>query len=121
LREILSFFFGEITDPLSLPLSPFAEWIILLIIHEIAYELAFSIVGDLYHSGCIRGRSSGSFSHWGFRTIIFLVIWGGINVLIFTYKFVIEHWLMIIGIIGSILVAVGLVFIYVESRRDTRE
>lgn len=37
--------------------------IILLVIGEIAYHVAYDKVGALYHSGSISGRSAGSFIH----------------------------------------------------------
>ena len=103
MSEIFSFCFEQLTDPLSLPLSPLAEWVILTILHQLVYTQAFSMVGNLYHSGYISGRFIGSFLHWFFRAISFLVAWCGIKALIFTYRFVTEHWLMIIGAIASIL------------------
>lgn len=33
------------------------------------------LVGILYHSGFISGRSAGSFVHWMIRTVVFVAIW----------------------------------------------
>ena len=50
LREIFSFIFDRFTDPLTLPIEPLYEWIILGIIGLIAYAASFRIVGDMYES-----------------------------------------------------------------------
>lgn len=113
MRELFSFCFEQITDPLALPLHPIAEWLILAVLHKIAYKLAFSKVGDCYHSGIISGGTVGSALHWLFRTIIFIAFWAGINVVIAVYLFITEHWRMIIGVIcGIVLLALAIVLAY---------
>ena len=103
MREVFRLCFEYLTDPLSLPLDPLVEWIILVVMHELAYRLSFSMVRDLYRSGIISSRLVGSFLHWFFRTTCFLGTWAGINFAIATYRFIAKHWLMIICAIGSIL------------------
>ena len=113
MRELFSFCFEQITDPLALPLHPLAEWIILTVLHKIAYKLAFSKVGDCYRVGIISGGTVGSALHWLFRTIIFIAFWAGINVVIAVYLFITEHWRMIIGVIcGIVLLALAVVLAY---------
>ena len=107
MREIFRFCFEQLTDPLTLPLNPLAEWIILAVLHELVYLVAFSKVGDLYHSGIISGRLSGSLIHWVIRLIMFIVSWAGINAVIAVYMFLEKHWRMIIGIIGGTLFLAG--------------
>ena len=64
MRDIFRFCFEQITDPLTLPLNPFWEWIILTFLHEVVYRIAFDKVGVLYRAGIISGRLAGSFLHW---------------------------------------------------------
>ena len=40
-----------------------------------AFSIAYSCVGDLYHSGAIDGRTSGSFLHWLIRAVLFIAPW----------------------------------------------
>lgn len=63
MREILSFIFGKLTDPLTLPIEPRKEWIILGVIGALAYIVSFRFVGDLYDSGEISGSAIFRLSH----------------------------------------------------------
>jgi hypothetical protein len=58
---MFKFIFDSATEPLGLPIEWYYEWIILLIISEIAYQVAYDKVGVLYHSDSISGKSAGSF------------------------------------------------------------
>lgn len=95
MRELFSFIFDRITDPLGLPIEPWKEWIILLIIGAAAFRIAFRFVGDMYDSGTISGRLAGSFFHWLIRAIVFVAIWAVTYAVIEATKFVIAHWIMI--------------------------
>lgn len=106
MREIFRLCFEQFTDQLTFPLSPVTEWIVVLVLHEIVYRLAFSMVGDLYYSGIISGRLIGSFLHWLFRGISFAIAWMVVNFAVVAYRFVTEHWLIIVGTIGGILLLV---------------
>ena len=55
---MFKFIFDLITEPLGLPIEWYYEWIILLVIGEIAYRVAYDNVGVLYQSGSISGRSA---------------------------------------------------------------
>ena len=107
--ELLKFLFEQATDPLTLPMSPVAEWIVLLIINELVYRMAYSMVGDLYSFGCISGRTAGQLAHWILRTLCFLIVWGIVSAAIIIGQFVVEHW---ISITVGIFVLVGLSIAY---------
>lgn len=85
MREILSFIFDMAIDPLTLPIEPWKEWIILGVIGLIAYAASFRIVGDLYDSGDISGRTIGSILHWIIRLLIFVPVW------------FVTYWVIVIG------------------------
>lgn len=55
---MFKFIFDLITEPLGLPIEWYYEWIILLVIGEMAYRVAYNKVGVLYQSGSISGKSS---------------------------------------------------------------
>ena len=50
---MFKFIFDLITEPLGLPIEWYYEWIILLVIGEMAYRVAYNKVGVLYLSGSI--------------------------------------------------------------------
>ena len=83
--------FDLLTSPLGLPISPLHEWIILTMIGEMAYRVAFDTVGGLYDDGLINSGCLGSILHWIIRFIIFTITWAATYGVISTAKFVIAH------------------------------
>lgn len=75
MKELFSFIFDLLIDPLTLPIHPLYEWLILGVIGTIAYIASFRIVGDLYDSGDIHGSFLGSLFHWAIRFLIFIPVW----------------------------------------------
>ena len=112
--EIFSFIFDLVTNPLSLPINPLYEWIIMFIIGGIAFVIAYSIVGKLE----LRGNE-GSVAHWIIRIGVFVVLWAIVRLTII----VINNWqlsLIIIGSIAAVIIisAISLFIMrYVKKRR----
>lgn len=98
---IFKFMFERLTDPLGLPINALYEYIILAVIDAIAYGIAYSKVGDMYHGGLISGRTEGSFFHWLIRLILFVGLWLLIYGAIQGYFFVTANWQIILMIAGS--------------------
>ena len=121
MREVLSFLFDRITDPLGLPIAWYWEWIILAIITFAAYAIAFRAVGDLYDGGMISGSTAGSVLHWIIRLIVFVVIWAITYFVIWLAKLIFAHWLLIVSILGGILVAAAIVCLIVRYTRKGGE
>lgn len=127
MRAFFKFMFERLTDQLGLPINPIYEYIILAVIGLVAYGIAYSTVGDMYHGGLISGRTEGSFFHWLIRLILFVGLWlltyGAIQV----YFFVSANWqiiLMIAGsVIGTALLCAGAVAIMrlVKKRRTVND
>ena len=103
MNVIFKFMFERLTDPLGLPIDPIYEYLILLIINEIAYRIAYAKVGDMYHGGWISGTSSGSFFHWVIRAFWFVIIWLITYGAIQGYYFVTANWQIILMIAGSVV------------------
>ena len=104
---MFKFIFELATEPLGLPIEWYYEWIILLVIGEIAYQVAYDKVGTLYHGGFISGKSAGSFFHWIIRTVVFVAIWAITYGVIWIGKFVMVHKIqVIIGICSIVAVAI---------------
>ena len=98
MRPIYSFIFDLLTDPLSLPISPLWEYVILLIIAEIAFQIAWNAT---------PGGYGGSTIHWFVRIIVFAGMWAVPYAVIAMGQFVWAHWIPIVCIIGG-LVAVSI-------------
>ena len=121
MREVLSFLFDRITDPLGLPIAWYWEWIILAVIELAAFAIAFRAVGDLYDGGMISGSTAGSVLHWIIRLIVFVVIWAITYFVIWLAKLIFAHWLLIVSILGGILVTAAIVCLIVRYTRKGGE
>ena len=110
---MFKFIFDLITEPLGLPIEWYYEWIILLVIGEIAYRVAYDKVGVLYQSGSISGRSAGSFFHWIIRTVVFVAIWTITYGVILIGKFVMAHKIQVaIGICSIVAVVIAVKYLF---------
>lgn len=121
MREVLSFLFDRITDPLGLPIAWYWEWIILAVIELAAFAIAFRAVGDLYDGGMISGSAAGSILHWIIRLIVFVVIWAVTYFVIWLAKLIFAHWILIVSILGGILVAAAIICLIVRYTRKGGE
>lgn len=121
MREVLSFLFDRITNPLGLPIAWYWEWIILAVIELAAFAIAFRAVGNLYADGMISGSTAGSVLHWIIRLIVFVVIWAITYFVIWLAKLIFAHWLLIVSILGGILVAAAIVCLIVRYTRKGGE
>lgn len=115
---MFKFIFDLATEPLGLPIEWYYEWIILLIIGEIAYHVAYDKVGGLFRSGSISGRSAGSLFHWIIRTVVFVAIWAITYGVIWIGKFVMAHKVQVaIGICSIVAVVIAVkIFIWIKER-----
>ena len=121
MREVLSFLFDRITNPLGLPIAWYWEWIILAVIELAAFAIAFRAVGNLYADGMISGSTAGSVLHWIIRLIVFVVIWAITYFVIWLAKVIFAHWLLIVSILGGILVTAAIICLIVRYTRKGGE
>ena len=121
MREVLSFLFDRITNPLGLPIAWYWEWIILAVIELAAFAIAFRAVGNLYNDGMISGSTAGSVLHWIIRLIVFVVIWAVTYFVIWLAKLIFAHWLLIVSILGGILVTAAIICLIVRYTRKGGE
>lgn len=103
---MFKFIFELATEPLGLSIEWYYEWIILLVIGQIAYHIAYGKVGGLYLSGAISGKLVGSFVHWIIRTVIFVAMWAITYGVIWSGKFVMSHKIQVTIVIFSIAAVV---------------
>lgn len=99
----MEFIFELLTNPLGLPVPWYIEYIILLVVNIIAFELAFRAVGKLYSGDIIHGSKSGRVLHWIIRFVAFFVLWAVLYGLIALVKFCIAHWIWVVSILGAII------------------
>lgn len=113
---MFKFIFDLITEPLGLPIEWYYEWIILLVIGEMAYNK----VGVLYQSGSISGKSAGSFFHWIIRTVVFVAIWAVTYGVIWIGKFVMAHKIQVaIGICSIVAVVIAVkIFVWFKEQNE---
>ena len=107
-------------DPLGLPIAWYWEYIILFIINQIAYHIAFSAVGKMYDAG-MDGKGLGSFFHCVIRTFCFAFIWTIVYGVIWICKWLFVNWILIVSIIGGIILLVGVVAIIIKMKNKKKE
>lgn len=95
--------FELLTSPLGLPIPWYIEYIILIVVNTVAFELAFAAVGKLYSDNIIHGKKTGSVLHWIVRILAFLVLWAVLYGLIAFVKLCIAHWIWAVSILGAII------------------
>lgn len=123
MREIFSFIFDKFTDPLTLPIEPLYEWIILGIIGLLAYAASFRLIGDMYKDGSISGSSLGSLLHWGIRLLIFVATWLVVYWVIVIAQWIRAHWVLVLIVLGGVLVlfVVTLIVILYANCRSQKQ
>lgn len=116
MREIFSFIFDKIIDPLTLPIHPLWEWLILAVIGEIAYRVAYSKVRKMYRADIIHGKFLGSFFHWVIRFFIFVPLWAVVYWLIVFVQWIIANWIMAIVILAVAIVLIIVITVVYRNK-----
>lgn len=70
---ILKPLFEILTGDVAVMDNVIYNYLIMLVVGEIAYRIAWNFVGDLYRMGAIDGKASGSIIHWTIRLIAYVV------------------------------------------------
>ncbi len=105
------FLFELITNPLGLPINPIWEYVILLVLNEIAFQIAWN---------ASPGGKWGSEIHWAVRLPMFIILWAVVYGIIAAVKWVCANWILIVAIIGGIAVICGIVAIVLLNRRKRK-
>jgi CHASE2 domain-containing sensor protein len=112
LRPIYSLIFDLLTDPLTLPIHPIWEYVILLILGKIAFKIAWE---------ASPGGFFGSTIHWFVRAVAMVAIWAVTYAVIVAGQFVIAHWIPIVCIIGGlVVVGISAALIYWHRNKTVR-
>lgn len=109
------FLFELFTDPLSLPINPMYEYIILAVIGVFAFKIAWEIS---------PGGIFGSEIHWSVRFIAFVVLWTVADFAIMAVQWLINNWMLTLIIICSIIaiiVAICLTVMVIKRKKIRKE
>lgn len=72
---MFKFIYSFITDTFGIITgNVFCDFVLVFIISQLLYPLAYQITGDAYESGIIGGSSAGSLLHWILRGIFFILV-----------------------------------------------
>ncbi len=110
--------FELLVDPLGLPINPVYEYLVMLVVGELAYQFAYEKTGVLSHREYMN-RGQKSILHWGIRLLFYFVMWTILRVGIWTYGFVIDN--KCVSIISAIcliaLITTIHIFKYIEDKK----
>ncbi len=102
-----------ITLPLSLPINPLWDFVIMALIGEIAYWAAYSYAGR--NASSRAGRSA---LHWAVRFPLYLILWLLVCIIIKIVNFIKANWIWVLISLGAIAV-IGVAIIVVIRKRKT--
>lgn len=105
------FLFEVITDPLGLPISPLWEYVILVVLNEIAFQIAWN---------ASPGGKWGSEIHWAVRIPTFIIIWAVTYGIIWLVKWICINWVLVLSILGGIVLVAGITGILLLRRRKNK-
>ena len=107
----MKFLYDILISPLGLPISPIAEYIILLVIGEIVHEIAWSVS---------PGGRIGSIIYWITKLIVFVVVWAILYLGIVLIKSIYIHCVLALLILGGILVLLTILIIVNKVKKRKR-
>ena len=94
------FIFTLLTDPLGLPISPIWEYVLLAVLNEIAFQIAWD---------ASPGGAWGSEIHWAVRIPTFFIMWAITYGVIWAIKWVALNWVLVLSILGIAIFIVSLI------------
>ena len=107
-------FVDFLTLPLSLPISPIWDFIICLVIGEIAYRVAFSYAGEFGYTSGER-----SILHWIIRIVVYFVVWSLVCCIILAVRFIKANWIWVLIVLVALAV-IGLIVLIIRKKRLKR-
>ena len=115
---MLKLLFERLVDPLGLPINPLYEYLIMLVVGELAYQFAYDKTGTLAHKGYMNSGQK-SIIHWTIRLLFYCFVWAVLRAGIWVYGFVMENkGVAIISVICSVALVVTIqVFKGIEEKK----
>ena len=121
MRVILKPLFEVLTGEVMVHDNILYNYVILLLVGEFAFRIAFRIVGELYRSGDISGSMLGSLLHWTFRLGAYVCVAYLLKATIWLYSLIksipIWIWWTTLGV--SVVVVICRVIL--EVRKNMKE
>lgn len=121
MRVILKPLFEVLTGEIMVHDNILYNYVILLLVGEFAFRIAFKIVGELYCSGNISGSMIGSLLHWTFRLGAYVCVAYLLKATIWVYSLIksipVWVWWTTLGI-SVVVVICGVVL---EVRKNMKE
>ena len=110
MKAVLNF----ITLPLSLPISPIWDYLICILLGEIAFRIAYSLAGQY-------GSTSGerTLLHWIIRILCYLLLWLVACFIILVVNFIKVHWMWVLIGFGVLALAGIVVLILCRLKKKS--
>lgn len=123
MRVILKPLFDVLTGEVMVHDNIVYNYVILLLVGEFAFQIAFRIVGDLYRSGDISGSMIGSLLHWTFRLGAYVCVAYLLKATIWLYNWIksIPIWVLWTTLgISVVVVVFGVVLEVIKNMKERR-
>ncbi len=113
---LLKILFDILKEPLGLPLNIVEEYIVLAIMGEAAYQLAYEKTGK-WGRGFTPGEKS--IMHWVIRAVYYVGMWAVLRVFIALYDFVVNNKILslVIAFITAFIIVGIIVYVKYKRRR----
>ena len=98
--------FELLVDPLGLPINPIYEYLVMLVVGEMAYQFAYEKTGVLSHREYMS-RGQKSILHWVIRLVFYFAMWAILRIGIWIYGFVVDNKGVSIFAIGCIFAIIA--------------
>ena len=98
---MLKFLYELFTSPLGLPIDPIWEWLIILVVGELAHEIAYWVSPG--------GKEFGSLIYWVTKFLTFIAMWAVLYGIIVAIQFVTRYWIWFLNIGCGIAAMAGIV------------
>lgn len=94
----MSTLFSIFSSPFGLPISPWWEWLILLMAGEVVHRIAWAIS---------PGGRFGAIIYWPTKFLSFIVVWAMICGIIQGGQFILSHWTWFVSGLAVLLVVIS--------------
>ena len=91
---MLKLLYELFTSPLGLPIEPFWEWVIIIVVGEVTHEIAYWVSPG--------GKTFGSIIYWVTKLLTFIAIWAILYGIIVAVQFVAKYWVWFISLGGGL-------------------
>ena len=109
---MLKFLYELFTSPLGLPIDALWEWLIILIVGEIAHEIAYWVSPG--------GKTFGSVVYWVTKLLAFIAMWAVLYGIIVAIQFITKYWTWFLCIGGGFGAMVGIVVWIVKYKQNKK-